>query len=164
MRWNLWNKTDRKPGTGGIAQSYDSVWKTFVKGRMLYGATPGQRQYYGDSNYVLKNGDEIQLVHMDFPSFTFNYIYRDEVKWTEMSTMLGALHFKETGAQTAAAGAETTLTVERTSAHLWSWDGEYTPYKGATLAAYGPQNPDGTYPDKPILSETTSDANGSVTL
>ena len=161
---DLWNKTDRKPGTGGIAQSYDSVWKTFVKGRMLYGATPGQRQYYGDSNYVLKNGDEIQLVHMDFPSFTFNYIYRDEVKWTEMSTMLGALHFKETGAQTAAAGAETTLTVERTSAHLWSWDGEYTPYKGATLAAYGPQNPDGTYPDKPILSETTSDANGSVTF
>ena len=161
---NLWNKTDRKPGTGGIAQSYDSVWKTFVKGRMLYGATPGQQQYYGDSNYVLKNGDEIQLVHMDFPSFTFNYIYRDEVKWTEMSTMLGALHFKETGAQTAAAGTETTLTVERTSAHLWSWDGEYTPYEGATLAAYGPQNPDGTYPDKPILSETTSDANGSVTF
>ena len=161
---DLWNKTDRKPGTGGIAQSYDSVWKTFVKGRMLYGATPGQQQYYGDSNYVLKNGDEIQLVHMDFPSFTFNYIYRDEVKWTEMSTMLGALHFKETGAQTAAAGTETTLTVERTSAHLWSWDGEYTPYKGATIAAYGPQNPDGTYPDKPILSETTSDANGSVTF
>lgn len=161
---DLWNKTDRKPGTGGIAQSYDSVWKTFVKGRMLYGATPGQQQYYGDSNYVLKNGDEIQLVHMDFPSFTFNYIYRDEVKWTEMSTMLGALHFKETGAQTAAAGTETTLTVERTSAHLWSWDGEYTPYEGATLAAYGPQNPDGTYPDKPILSETTSDANGSVTF
>lgn len=162
---DLWNKTDRKPGTGGIAQSYDSVWKTFVKGRMLYGATPGQQQYYGDSNYVLKNGDEIQLVHMDFPSFTFNYIYRDEVKWTEMSTMLGALHFKETGAQTAAAGTETTLTVERTSAHLWSWDGEYTPYEGATLAAYGPQNPeDGSYPDTPILSETTSDASGSVSF
>ena len=162
---NLWNKTGRKPGTGGIAQSYDSVWKTFVKGRMLYGATPGQQQYYGDSNYVLKNGDEIQLVHMDFPSFTFNYIYRDEVKWTEMSTMLGALHFKETGAQTAAAGTETTLTVERTSAHLWSWDGEYTPYEGATLAAYGPQNPeDGSYPDTPILSETTSDASGSVSF
>ena len=161
---DLWNETYRKPGTGGIAKSYDSVWNTLVNGRMLYGATPGQQQYYGDSNYVLKNGDKIQLVHMDFPSFTFNYIYRDEVKWTDMSTMLGALHFKETGAQTAAAGAETTLTVERTSAHLWSWDGEYTPYEGATIAAYGPQNPDGTYPDKPILSETTSDANGSVTF
>ena len=161
---DLWNETDRKPGTGGIAKSYDSVWNTLVNGRMLYGATPGQQQYYGDSNYVLKNDDEIQLVHMDFPSFTFNYIYRDEVKWTDMSTMLGALRFKETGAQNVGAGEEATLTVERTSAHLWSWDGEYTPYKGATLAAYGPQNPDGTYPDKPILSETTSDANGSVTF
>ena len=61
--------------------------------------------------------------------------------------ILNALHFKETGAQTAAAGTETTLTVERTSAHLWSWDGEYTPYEGATIAAYGPKNDDGSYPE-----------------
>ncbi len=57
------------------------------------------------------------------------------------------------------------LTVERTSAHLWSWTGSYSPYEGATIAAYGPQNEDGSYPDTPILlTGTSSDASGSVSF
>ena len=162
---DLWTKTGYKPSRSYYGVSEYSVWHTFVKGTMLYGVTPGAKQDLADDSYVLKDGDEIQLSHMDWPAYTFNYIYRAAVDWTSMTNSLAALHFKETGAQTAAAGTETTLTVERTSAHLWSWDGEYTPYKGATIAAYGPQNTeDGSYPDTPILSETTSDASGSVSF
>ena len=160
---DLRTQTGCQPGDDYLGKTAYSVWRTFVNGTMLYGATPGVNQYYLDSNYVLKDGDEIHFAHMEWPSYTFNYIYRDEVNWTNMTDALGTLRFKETGAQTAAAGEETTLTVEHTSAHLWTYTGSYSAYEGATIAAYGPQK-DGSYPDTPILSETTSDASGSVSF
>ena len=142
-----------------------SIWRTFVNGTLLYGWTPGVQEYLVDDGYVLKDGDVIQFDHMEWPSYVYNVIYRKDVDWTNMTSALGALRFKETGAQTAAAGSEATLTVERTSAHLWTWTGNYSPYEGATIAAYGPQNEDGSYPDTPILlTGTTSDANGSVSF
>ena len=161
---DLWTKTGYKPSRSYYGVSEYSVWHTFVNGTMLYGATPGVNQYFADTNYVLKDGDEIHLAHMEWPSYTFNYIYRDEVNWANMTDALSVLRFKETGAQTAAAGEETTLTIEHTSAHLWTYTGSYSAYEGATIAAYGPQNTDGSYPDTPILSETTSDASGSVSF
>ena len=142
-----------------------SIWRTFVNGTLLYGWTPGVQEYLVDDGYVLKDGDVIQFDHMEWPSYVYNYIYREAVDWTNMSSSLGALRFKETGAQNVGAGEEATLTVERTSAHLWSWTGSYSPYEGATIAAYGPQNKDGSYPDTPILLTGTSyDASGSVSF
>ena len=161
---DLWKQTGCQPGTSYLGKTAYSIWYTFVNDTMLYGATPGVNQYFADTNSVLKDGDEIHLAHMEWPSYTFNYIYRDEVNWTNMTDALSVLRFKETGAQNAAAGEETTLTVERTSAHLWTYTGSYSAYEGATIAAYGPQNTDGSYPDTPILSETTSDASGSVSF
>lgn len=160
---DLWKQTGCQPGTSYLGKTAYSIWYTFVNDTMLYGATPGVNQYFADTNYVLKDGDEIHLAHMEWPSYTFNYIYRDEVNWTNMTDALGVLRFKETGAQTAAAGEETTLTIEHTSAHLWTYTGSYSAYEGATIAAYGPQK-DGSYPETPILSETTSDASGSVSF
>ena len=161
---DLWKQTGCQPGNSYLSKTAYSIWYTFVNDTMLYGATPGVNQYFADTNYVLKDGDEIHLAHMEWPSYTFNYIYRDEVNWANMTDALSVLRFKETGAQNAAAGEETTLTVERTSAHLWTYTGSYSAYEGATIAAYGPQNTDGSYPDTPILSETTSDASGSVSF
>ena len=153
-------KDDEKIDVNGY-----SIWHTFVNGTMLYGATPGVQQYLSDNDYVLKDGDVIQFDHMEWPSYVYNYIYREAVDWTNMSSSLGALRFKETGAQNVGAGEEATLTVERTSAHLWSWTGSYSPYEGATIAAYGPQNKDGSYPDTPtLLTGTSSDASGSVSF
>ena len=126
---------------------------------------PAFRSIWLTTASVLKDGDVIQPDHMEWPSYVYNYVYREAVDWTNMSSSLGALRFKETGAQTAAAGGEAMLTVERTSAHLWSWTGSYSPYEGATIAAYGPQNEDGSYPDTPILlTGTSSDASGSREL
>ena len=161
---DLWTKTGYKPSRSYYGVSEYSVWHTFVNGTMLYGVTPGAKQDLADDSYVLKDGDKIQLTHMDWPSYTFNYIYRAAVDWTSMTSSLAALRFKETGAQNVGAGEEATLTVERTSAHLWTYTGSYSPYEGATIAAYGPQNEDGSYPETPILSETTSDASGSVSF
>ena len=161
---DLWKQTGCQPGTSYLGKTAYSIWYTFVNDTMLYGATPGVNQYFADTNYVLKDGDEIHLAHMEWPSYTFNYIYRDEVNWTNMTDALGVLRFKETGTQKVGAGEEATLTVERTPAHLWTYTGSYSAYEGATIAAYGPQNTDGSYPDTPILSETTSDANGSVSF
>ena len=141
-----------------------SVYHTFVNGTMLYGVTPGAYYNYDVTKYVLKDGDVVQLSHMEWPSYVFNYIYRQDVDWTNMSNALGVLRFQETGAQSVAAGESKTLTVERTSAHLWTYTGSYSAFEGATVAAYGPQNKDGSYPSTPILSETTSDANGSVSF
>ena len=161
----LWNQTCM-PGNDYLASNSYSIWHTFVNGRMLYGYTPGVQQYFADTNYVLKDGDEIQLVHMDWPTFAFNYIYRDEVKWDKMADILGMFRIAETkeSSQSAAAGEDIKLTVERTSAHLWSYTGSYSAYEGATLAVYGPMNDDGTYPQTPILSEKTSDADGKVSI
>ena len=161
---DLWTKTGYKPSRSYYGVSEYSVWHTFVNGTMLYGVTPGAKQDLADNSYVLKDGDKIQLTHMDWPSYTFNYIYRAAVDWTSMTSSLAALRFMETGAQNVGAGEEATLTVERTSAHLWAYTGSYSPYEGATIAAYGPQNEDGSYPETPILSETTSDASGSVSF
>lgn len=161
---DLWTTTGYKPSRSYYGVSEYSVWHTFVNGTMLYGVTPGAKQDLADDSYVLKDGDKIQLTHMDWPSYTFNYIYRAAVDWTSMTNSLAALRFKETGAQNVGAGEAETLTVERTSAHLWTYTGSYSPYEGATIAAYGPQNTDGSYPDTPILSETTSDASGSVSF
>ena len=161
---DLWTKTGYKPSRSYYGVSEYSVWHTFVNGTMLYGVTPGAKQDLADDSYVLKDGDKIQLTHMDWPSYTFNYIYRAAVDWTSMTNSLAALRFKETGAQNVGAGEAETLTVERTSAHLWTYTGSYSPYEGATIAAYGPQNEDGSYPETPILSETTSDASGSVSF
>ena len=141
-----------------------SVYHTFVNGTMLYGVTPGAYYNYDVTKYVLKDGDVVQLSHMEWPSYVFNYIYRQDVDWTNMSDALGVLRFRETGTQNVAAGESKTLTVERTSAHLWTYTGSYSAFEGATVAAYGPQNKDGSYPSTPILSETTSDANGSVSF
>ena len=162
----LWNQTGCTPGTSYFAPNSYSTWRTLVNGRMLNGYTPGVQQYFADANYVLKDGDEIQLVHMDWPTFVFNYIYRDDVKWDKMADILGILRFAESeeGSQNAAAGEDINLTLERTSAHPWSYTGSYSAYEGATLAVYGPMNDDGTYPQTPILSEKASDADGKVSI
>ena len=162
----LWNQTGCTPGTSYFAPNSYSTWRTLVNGRMLNGYTPGVQQYFAETNYVLKDGDEIQLVHMDWPTFVFNYIYRDDVKWDKMADILGMFRIAETkeSSQSAAAGEDIKLTVERTSAHLWSYTGSYSAYEGATLAVYGPMNDDGSYPQTPILSEKTSDADGKVSI
>ena len=116
------------------------------------------------TGYVLRDGDVIQLVHMDWPSFTFNYIYRDAESWMALTNKLKSMRFTGAAAQTAKTGEETTVTVEATSAHLWTYNGFYSAYAGAEIAVYGPRNEDGTYPEKAILTGKLTDAAGQASF
>ena len=116
------------------------------------------------TGYVLRDGDVIQLVHMDWPSFEFNYIYRDSPSWVALGNQLKAMRFAGASAQTAKTGVETTVTVEATSAHLWTYNGFYSAYAGAEIAVYGPRNEDGTYPEKAILTGSLTDAAGQASF
>ena len=116
------------------------------------------------TGYVLRDGDVIQLVHMDWPSFAFNYIYREAEDWTALTNKLKVMRFGGASAQTAKTGEETTVTVEATSAHLWTYNGIYSAYAGAEIAVYGPRNEDGTYPEKAILTGKLTDAAGQASF
>lgn len=137
--------------------------KLLVNGVILNGvvqpepATP-------DISYVLRDGDVVQFVHMDWPSFQFNYIYRDAPNWVALSNKLKVMRFGGASAHTAKTGEETTVTVEATSTHLWTYNGIYSAYAGAEIAVYGPRNEDGTYPEKAILTGSLTDAAGQASF
>ena len=137
--------------------------KLLVNGVILNGVVQPE-SYTSDTSYVLRDGDVVQFVHMDWPSFEFNYIYRDAPNWIALGNKLKVMRFGGTSAQTAKTGVETTVTVEATSAHLWTYNGFYSAYAGAEIAVYGPRNADGTYPEKAILTGKLTDAAGQASF
>ena len=135
--------------------------KLLVNGVILNGFVQPE-SFTPDISYVLRDGDVVQFVHMDWPSFEFNYIYRDASDWVALGNKLKVMRFGGASAQTAKTGEETTVTVEATSAHLWTYNGIYSAYAGAEIAVYGPRNEDGTYPEKAILTGKLTDAAGQA--
>ena len=140
-----------------------SVNKLIVNGVLLNGIVYPESTT-PDISYVLRDGDVVQFVHMDWPSFQFNYIYRDAPNWVALGNQLKVMRFAGASAQTAKTGVETTVTVEATSAHLWTYNGIYSAYAGAEIAVYGPRNEDGTYPEKAILTGSLTDAAGQASF
>ena len=140
-----------------------SVNKLIVNGVILNGVVQPE-SFTPDISYVLRDGDVVQFVHMDWPSFAFNYIYRDAPNWVALGNQLKVMRFAGASAQTAKTGEETTVTVEATSAHLWTYNGIYSAYAGAEIAVYGPRNEDGTYPEKAILTGKLTDAAGQASF
>lgn len=137
--------------------------KLLVNGVILNGVVQPE-SFTPDISYVLRDGDVVQFVHMDWPSFQFNYIYRDAPDWVALGNKLKVMRFAGGAAQTAKTGVETTVTVEATSAHLWTYNGFYSAYAGAEIAVYGPRNEDGTYPEKAILTGSLTDAAGQASF
>ena len=140
-----------------------SVNKLIVNGVMLNGIIQPESAI-PDISYVLRDGDVVQFVHTDWPSFAFNYIYRDAPNWVALGNQLKVMRFGGTSAQTAKTGEETTVTVEAASTHLWTYNGFYSAYAGAEIAVYGPRNEDGTYPEKAILTGSLTDAAGQASF
>ena len=153
------------PGTG--SNQFEGVHlemnKLLVNGVILNGVVQPE-SFTPDISYVLRDGDVVQFVHMDWPSFEFNYIYRDAPDWVALGNQLKVMRFGGASAQTAKTGEETTVTVEATSAHLWTYNGFYSAYAGAEIAVYGPRNEDGTYPEKAILTGKLTDAAGQASF
>lgn len=61
--------------------------KLLVNGVMLNGVVHPE-SYISDTSYVLRDGDVVQFIHMDWPSFEFNYIYRDAPNWIALGNKL----------------------------------------------------------------------------
>ena len=111
----------------------------------------------------LKDGDVIHFIRRQ--GALYEPVYGLEPAPRSLTIdYLGALRFAETGTQVAKAGEAFTLHVERTSAHLWRYTGTYEAFEGAELAAYGPQNEDGSYPKKPIWTGSLTDVSGKASL
>ena len=111
----------------------------------------------------LKDGDVVHFIHRQ--QALYEPVYGLEPAPGSLTVdYLGALRFAETGTQVAKAGEMLTLHVERTSAALVRYTGTYEAFEGAELAAYGPQNEDGSYPEKPIWTGSLSDASGKASL
>ena len=111
----------------------------------------------------LKDGDVVHFIHRQ--QALYEPVYGLEPAPGSLTVdYLGALRFAETGTQVAKAGEALTLHVERTSAALVRYTGTYEAFEGAELAAYGPQNEDGSYPEKPIWTGSLTDVSGKASL
>ena len=75
------------------------------------------------------------------------------------------MRFAGGSSTSAEAGAELSLTVEGAkTAHVWSYNGGYTPYEGAKIAVYGPQNEAGSYPTTATIFDAVTDAEGKTSI
>lgn len=140
-------------------------WRVYVNGILQH--TDMVADWSSEPRYtaqMLHDGDQVQIVHLDAPTRSVNYIYRETLEWDELTSALGTLRFASGSETSAAAGVPLALTVERAGAHLWSYTGSYSAYEGAELAVYGPKNADGTYPATATLTGSLTDANGVAQL
>lgn len=112
----------------------------------------------------LRDGDQVQITFSEAPSYAYNYIYRKLAEWDETASVLGTLRFGKDSSTSAEAGAELSLTVEGAkTAHLWSYNGSYTPYEGAKIAVYGPKT-DAGYPAKATILDAVTDEKGKTSI
>ena len=112
----------------------------------------------------LRDGDQVQITFSEAPSYAYNYIYRKLAEWDETASVLGTLRFGKDSSTSAEAGAELSLTVEGAkTAHLWSYNGSYTPYEGAKIAVYGPKT-DAGYPTKATILDAVTDEKGKASI
>lgn len=112
----------------------------------------------------LRDGDQVQITSSEAPSYAYNYIYRKLAEWDETASVLGTLRFGKDSSTSAEAGAELSLTVEGAkTAHLWSYNGSYTPYEGAKIAVYGPKTGAG-YPAKATILDAVTDEKGKASI
>lgn len=112
----------------------------------------------------LRDGDQVQITFSEAPSYAYNYIYRKLAEWDETASVLGTLRFGKDSSTSAEAGAELSVSVEGAkTAHLWSYNGSYTPYEGAKIAVYGPKTGAG-YPAKATILDAVTDEKGKASI
>ena len=112
----------------------------------------------------LRDGDQVQITFSEAPSYAYNYIYRKLAEWDETASVLGTLRFGKDSSTSAEAGAELSVSVEGAkTAHLWSYNGSYTPYEGAKIAVYGPKTNTG-YPAKATILDAVTDEKGKTSI
>ena len=153
----------------GLASDTDAFrryrWNIYVNGVQQTTGLIGDQAITNFMGQLLHDGDLVQITLSEVPTYAFNYIFRQEVDyWERQPGILGTLRFGKDSSTSAEAGAELSLTVEGAkTAHLWSYNGSYTPYEGAKIAVYGPKT-DAGYPSKATILDAVTDAEGKTSI
>lgn len=158
--------SDKYPGLDSDADALRRYgWSIRVNGLQQTTGLIGDQSSTDFMGQLLHDGDQVQIALFEVPTRAFNYIYREELDyWGQLPGVLGSLRFAGGSSTSAEAGAELSLTVEGAkSAHVWSYNGSYTPYEGAKIAVYGPKTEAG-YPAKATIFDAVTDAEGKTSI
>ena len=158
---------DKYPGLDSDADALRRYgWSIRVNGLQQTTGLIGDQASTDFMGQLLHDGDQVQIALFEVPTRAFNYIYREELDyWGQLPGVLGSLRFAGGSSTSAEAGAELSLTVEGAkTAHVWSYNGGYTPYEGAKIAVYGPQNEAGSYPTTATIFDAVTDAEGKTSI
>ena len=159
--------SDKYPGLDSDADALRRYgWSIRVNGVQQTTGLIGDQASPDFMGQLLHDGDQVQIALFEVPTRAFNYIYREELDyWGQLPGVLGSLRFADGSSTSAEAGAELSLTVEGAKmAHVWSYNGSYTPYEGAKIAVYGPQNEAGSYPTTATIFDAVTDAEGKTSI
>ena len=159
--------SDKYPGLDSDADALRRYgWSIRVNGVQQTTGLIGDQASTDFMGQLLHDGDQVQIALFEVPTRAFNYIYREELDyWGQLPGVLGSLRFAGGSSTSAEAGAELSLTVEGAkTAHIWSYNGSYTPYEGAKIAVYGPQNEAGSYPTTATIFDAVTDAEGKTSI
>ena len=158
--------SDKYPGLDSDTDALRRYgWSIRVNGLQQTTGLIGDQASTDFMGQLLHDGDQVQIALFEVPTRAFNYIYREELDyWGQLPGVLGSLRFAGGSSTSAEAGAELSLTVEGAkSAHVWSYNGSYTPYEGAKIAVYGPKTEAG-YPAKATIFDAVTDAEGKTSI
>lgn len=158
--------SDKYPGLASDADALRRYgWSIRVNGVQQTTGLIGDQAITNFMGQLLHDGDQVQIALFEVPTRAFNYIYREELDyWGQLPGVLGSLRFAGGSSTSAEAGAELSLTVEGAkTAHVWSYNGGYTPYEGAKIAVYGPKTEAG-YPAKATIFDAVTDAEGKTSI
>lgn len=158
--------SDKYPGLDSDTDALRRYgWSIRVNGLQQTTGLIGDQAITDFMGQLLHDGDQVQIALFEVPTRAFNYIYREELDyWGQLPGVLGSLRFAGGSSTSAEAGAELSLTVEGAkSAHVWSYNGSYTPYEGAKIAVYGPKTEAG-YPAKATIFDAVTDAEGKTSI
>ena len=158
--------SDKYPGLDSDADALRRYgWSIRVNGVQQTTGLIGDQAITNFMGQLLHDGDQVQIALFEVPTRAFNYIYREELDyWGQLPGVLGSLRFAGGSSTSAEAGAELSLTVEGAkTAHIWSYNGSYTPYEGAKIAVYGPKTEAG-YPAKATIFDAVTDAEGKTSI
>lgn len=159
--------SDKYPGLDSDADALRRYgWSIRVNGVQQTTGLIGDQAITNFMGQLLHDGDQVQIALFEVPTRAFNYIYREELDyWGQLPGVLGSLRFAGGSSTSAEAGAELSLTVEGAkTAHVWSYNGCYTPYEGAKIAVYGPQNEASSYPTTATIFDAVTDAEGKTSI
>lgn len=158
--------SDKYPGLDSDADALRRYgWSIRVNGVQQTTGLIGDQAITNFMGQLLHDGDQVQIALFEVPTRAFNYLYREELDyWGQLPGVLGSLRFAGGSSTSAEAGAELSLTVEGAkTAHIWSYNGSYTPYEGAKIAVYGPKTEAG-YPAKATIFDAVTDAEGKTSI